>query len=105
MNNLSLLDAYRTSNVYPKLGVGVRLNVRALRRIEELCDIRYSECVSIVMRGFVRIHNSDILKEDTTSVDVRVILLNIEGEEIINNYTLVCNYQPLQRSFEVMTIK
>lgn len=104
MDNKTLLDAYRTSNIYPKLGVAVRLNVRALRRIEELCDTRYSECVSIVMRGFVRIHSADIFKEDTASVDVRVILVNIEGEEIINDYTLLCNYQPLQRSFEVMTI-
>lgn len=104
MVNTTLLGAYRALNIYPKLGVAVRLNVRALRRIEELCDTRYSECVSIVMRGFVRIHNADVLKEDTASVDVRVILVNIEGEEIINDYTLLCHYQPLLRSFEVMSI-
>ena len=104
MATRTLLSAYRSSDAFPHLGVAVRLNMRALRKIEALCGTQYTECVSIVMRGFVRFPSLDPLLDDTANVDIRVMLVDNQGAEVMNDYTLICRYQPLQRSFEVMSV-
>lgn len=98
------LDKSQVYNAFPKLGVGVGLNAGIIRQLVRVCNTGYTQVVAIIIRGFVRLRDDPPRQQDAAAVDVRVILLNADGNETAHDYTLVCQYQPLLRAFEVMTI-
>ncbi len=100
----TLLKAYRSASVMPRLGASMSLNVSALERLEELCDERYAQCDAIIIRGFIRTSSTDFPNEDMVTMDVRLVLRDTNNCEIMNDYSLLCRFPAHGRGFEVMTI-
>ena len=104
-NTALLLEQYRSSEEYPRLGVAVRLTAPIMRKMIHVCDTNYTHVLAIIVKGFVRIRKERVGgAEDEATVDVRVILLNASGAEVVCDYSLLCRYQPVTRVFDVVTI-
>lgn len=100
----TLLKAYRSASMMPRLGVTMSLNVAVLERLEELCDDRYISCDAIIIRGFIRTKSDEFPNEDMVTMDVRLLLRDCDNGEIMNDYSVLCRFQSQGRGFEVMTI-
>lgn len=100
-----LLEQYRASEEYPRLGVAVRLTAPIMRKMIHICDTNYTHVLAIIVKGFVRIRKERSGgADDEATLDVRVILLNAAGAEVVCDYSLLCRYQPVTRVFDVMAI-